>query len=79
LVTTPVMLLSGFSSPIANMPGWLQTITLANPARWFLEISLGSFLKDMPASVVFGLTWPMVLIAAVTLGAASWLFRARME
>jgi len=79
LATNPVMLLSGFSSPIENMPGWLQVITLANPARWFLQISLGSFLKDMPAAVVFGLTWPMLLIAVVTLGTASWLFRARME
>ena len=79
LATNPVMLLSGFSSPIENMPHWLQIITYADPARWFLQISLGSFLKDMPASVVFSLTWPMLLIGVVTLGFASYLFRARME
>ena len=79
LATNPVMLLSGFSSPIENMPHWLQIITYADPARWFLQISLGSFLKDMPASVVFSLTWPMLVIGLVTLGFASYLFRARME
>ena len=79
LMTNPVLLLSGFSSPIENMPGWLQVLTYANPARWFLQISLGSFLKNMPASVVFSLTWPMLVIAVVTLGSAAWLFRARME
>ena len=79
LVSVPIILVSGFASPIDNMPPWLQTITLANPARWFMEISHGSFLKGMPAEVVFSLTWPMVLIAIVTLSASAWMFRARME
>lgn len=79
LVINPVMLLSGFSSPVDNMPGWLQMGTWANPARWFQQISLGTFLKDMPASVVFSLTWPMLAIAVVTLSLAAWMFRARME
>lgn len=79
LVTTPLIMLSGFSSPVENMPGWMQVITLANPARWFLQISLGSFLKAMPAEVVLSLTWPMALIAVLTLGFASYMFRARME
>lgn len=79
LITNPLLLLSGFSSPIENMPQWLQVITYANPSRWFLQISLGSFLKDMPPFVVFSLTWPMLVIALVTLATASYLFRARME
>ena len=77
--TTPVILLSGFASPIENMPGWLQVVTYLNPASYFLEISLGVFLKDMPASTVLGLLAPLALIAAGTLSAAAWLFRARME
>ncbi|MGE5722019.1 MAG: ABC transporter permease [Sphingomonadales bacterium] len=79
LATTPLMLLSGFSSPIDNMPGWLQVITYANPARYFLIISQGLFLKAMPAPAVFHQMWPMAVIACVTLSAAAWLFRARME
>lgn len=77
--TTPVILLSGFASPIANMPGWLQLVTYANPARYFMEVSLGTFLKSMPASVMLSLTWPIALIALITLGSSAWLFRARME
>ncbi|WP_338446322.1 ABC transporter permease [Pelagerythrobacter marensis] len=79
VVTVPVILLSGFASPIENMPGWLQTVTYANPARYFLDISLGQFLKAQPADVVFADLWPLVAIAAVTLTASGWLFRARME
>jgi ABC-2 type transport system permease protein len=75
----PAILLSGFASPIENMPDWLQTLTLANPVRHFMVISKGVFLKNMPAVEVVRNLLPLVLIAAVTLSAASWLFRRRME
>ncbi|MBU8967179.1 ABC transporter permease, partial [Streptococcus pneumoniae] len=53
LVTTPLILLSGYASPIDNMPDWLQTITYLDPARYFLVIVQGLFLKAMPAAAVF--------------------------
>lgn len=79
LATTPLMLLSGYASPIDNMPGWLQTITLADPARYFIIIVQGLFLKAMPAWAVAEQVWPMAVISVVTLSAAAYLFRARME
>jgi len=79
LATTPLILLSGYASPIDNMPGWMQVITYANPARYFLEIVQGVFLKAMPAEAVFQQLWPLAIIACVTLTASAWLFRARME
>jgi len=30
----PAILLSGFATPIENMPEWLQTLTLGNPLRY---------------------------------------------
>lgn len=75
----PAILLSGFASPIENMPDWLQTVTLANPVRHFMVIVKGLFLKDMPAIEVLRNVWPLILIAATTLTTASWLFRRRME
>jgi len=79
VATTPLMLLSGYASPIANMPEWLQTVTYINPARYFLIIVQGLFLKGMPAADVLHQLWPLVLIALVTLSASAWLFRSRME
>jgi len=79
LVTTPLILLSGYASPIDNMPDWLQLVTYLNPARYFLVIVQGLYLKAMPASAVFHQIWPMALIACGTLSASAWLFRARME
>ncbi len=75
----PAVMLSGYATPIENMPQWLQTATLANPLRHFLVIVKGVFLKAMPLSIAFSHLWPMAVIAAVTLTLASWLFRRRLE
>jgi ABC-2 type transport system permease protein len=79
LITTPLILLSGYASPIDNMPGWLQVVTYLDPARYFLVIVQGLFLKAMPPAAVFHQLWPLALIACATLSASAWLFRARME
>ncbi|WVT77200.1 ABC transporter permease (plasmid) [Sinorhizobium chiapasense] len=79
LFMVPAMLLSGFATPIENMPTWLQPITYINPLRYFLVIVKGVFLKDIPAVEVARQTIPLLLIAIVTLSAASWLFRRRLE
>lgn len=71
----PAILLSGYATPVSNMPDWLQTLTLANPVRHFVVISKGAFLKDLPIDVIVAHLWPLALIAAVTLTAATWLFR----
>lgn len=78
-LTVPVFLLSGYAAPIDNVPPFLQVLAEANPAKHFLIVTEGLFLKGMPAADVFANTWPMAVIAAVTIGAASYLFRSRLE
>ncbi len=79
LFIVPAVILSGFATPIANMPLWIQDATLINPMRYFLIIVRGVFLQDIPETRVFGLLWPMALIAAVTLTCAASLFRHRLQ
>lgn len=79
VVVVPITLLSGFASPIENMPDWLQVLTYLNPARYAMELTLGLYLKDMPLALAAERLWPLLLIGIVTLVAAAWLFRARME
>lgn len=79
LFIAPATLLSGFATPVENMPGWLQTVTLVNPLRHVLVILRGVFLKDMPPADVAANILPLILIAAFTLTVAAWLFRQRME
>jgi ABC-2 type transport system permease protein len=78
-LTVPVFLLSGYVAPIDNMPPVLQVLAQADPAKHFLIVTEGLFLKGMPAVDVFANTWPMVIIAVVTISAASVLFRSRLE
>jgi ABC-2 type transport system permease protein len=75
----PAITLPGFASPIENMPDCLQWATLANPVRHFLVIVKELFLKDMPAAEVFRNLWLLAVIAGLTLSAAAWLFRRRLE
>ena len=79
LFIVPAMLLSGFATPIENMPAWLQPVTLVNPLRYFLVIVNGVFLRDLPIGEVVKNTVPLALIAVGTLSAAAWLFRRRLE
>ena len=75
----PAMLLSGFASPVQNMPAWLQPVAMINPLTHFMVIMRGVFLRDMPLWLVAQRVWPMALIAVVTLSAAAWLFRRRAQ
>ena len=79
LVAVPAILLSGYASPVDNMPGWLQIVAQGNPSKHFLVVSEGIFLKAMPPGDILANTWPLALIAVVTLAASAILFRARME
>jgi ABC-2 type transport system permease protein len=79
LFMSPSTLLSGFATPIENMPTWLQPITYLVPLRYYLVIAKGIFLKDMPTDIVLSNIWPMALIALFTLTAASWLFKRRLQ
>jgi ABC-2 type transport system permease protein len=79
LFTSPAISLSGFATPIENMPIWLQYITAISPLRYFLIIVKGLFLKGLPFDVVMHNLWQMGLIAILTLSAAMWLFRKRIQ
>ncbi len=79
MASVPMILLSGYASPIDNMPDWLQTLSLANPARHFLAIVEGLFLKSLPASEVAAGVLPLIWIGIISLGTASVIFKLRME
>jgi len=74
----PCFLLSGFMTPVENMPQWLQQLVVINPLKHFLVIVKGIFLKDMPFSDVVENIYPMIFISAATLPFATWMFRKRL-
>jgi ABC-2 type transport system permease protein len=74
----PAIILSGFATPILNMPSIVQKLTLINPMRYFMVIVRGVFLEGTPFHLLIDQFWPLALIGMVTLCIASWLFRRRM-
>jgi len=74
----PGIILSGFATPIRNMPQVVQDITLLDPLRYFLVVLRGVFLEGMPFHLLLNQFWPMALIGVAALGIAGWLFRHRM-
>jgi ABC-2 type transport system permease protein len=79
LFMVPSVLLSGFATPIENMPHWLQPVTYILPLRYMLVISKGIFLKEMPAAIVLSNIWPMAAIALFNLVGAGLFFRRRLQ
>jgi len=74
----PTMILSGFATPVENMPDWLQVVTLANPVRHFLHLIWGLFLKGIGPAQAWDSIWPMLVIAAITLTGSALAFRRRL-
>ncbi len=60
----PAILLSGYVSPVENMPQWLQDLTWINPIRHFTDITKQIYLKDASLEIVWGSLWPLLVIAA---------------
>jgi len=75
----PAILLSGYISPVEDMPMFFQGISCLNPIRFFLVIIKGVYLKAMPAPYVFENLIPLALIAVLTLYAASWMFKRNLD
>ncbi|MBM3193381.1 MAG: ABC transporter permease [Chlamydiae bacterium] len=75
----PSVLLSGYATPIENMPTWLQPVTYLIPLKYMLIISKGIFLKGMPFKIVFENISLLLIIGFFnTLGAALF-FRRRLQ
>lgn len=72
---SPVILLSGFIFPIANMPVVVQWLTYLNPLRYYLVIIRGVFLKGVGPSILWPQMVALAVMGLITLWLASRRFR----
>jgi ABC-2 type transport system permease protein len=79
LFMVPSVTLSGFSTPIANMPQWLQMVTYIMPIRYALINFKGIILKGIPLSLVLHNLWPMILIAISSVFGATLFFKRKVQ
>lgn len=74
----PMILLSGFTTPIISMPEALQLSTLINPVRYGVEFAQRIYLEGAGTAEMLHVFWPLALMSVMTLGTASRLFRSHL-
>ena len=78
-IGVPAVLMSGFATPVENMPTVLQWLAQAIPLTHYLEIVHGVVLRATPAADLVASLWPLALIALVTLTMAVVMVRGRLQ
>jgi ABC-2 type transport system permease protein len=73
----PCTLLSGFLTPIDNMPVFLQHVSEMNPLRHFLVVIQGVFLKDISWTAAAVNCLKLAVTALISVSVAVWFFRWR--
>ena len=76
-VLLPFALLSGFATPVENMPYWLQVVTDINPLAHMLRLMQGLFLKGASVASLAHDLVKLLEIALFTTAAAVLLFRRK--
>lgn len=78
VLLVPMVLLGGLFTPVANMPGWLQLLTYADPLRFALAAVRRIYLADAGYEEILLTMWPAIVVAAVTLPLARYYFGKRI-
>ncbi|SCX81339.1 ABC transporter permease [Nitrosospira sp. Nsp13] len=78
VLVMPLILLSGLATPVRNMPEILQIATLANPLRFAIDLVQRIYLEGVGLLTVIHDLIPLLIISAITLPLAAWLFRNRL-
>lgn len=74
----PSVLLSGFMFPISAMPKALQLLTYLIPARYFIIILRGVFLKGVGPEVLWKHALPLVIFGVVAVAISAVKFQKRL-
>ena len=74
----PTILLSGYITPIENMPIFLQKLGYINPLTYFFNLIKGLFLKGIGFSYIMMNVIPLLIIAFLTLSFVNWFFNKRL-
>ena len=77
--TVPAFMLSGFAFPIANMPEAVQWLTFLNPARYFMEIVRGLFLKGAGIAALWPQMAALFVYGVGVLGLSAARFRKKLD
>jgi len=74
----PTFMLSGFTYEIFNMPQWVQYITYAVPARYFIVILRGIYLKGVGVTVLWLNIMALCIFSVLTVRVAIMKFKKKV-
>ena len=74
----PVLVISGVLVPVESMPGAIQLLSLLSPLRYYLEITLGIFLKGVGIEVLWPQAAAMGGLGLGILAVGLWRFRRQL-
>jgi ABC-2 type transport system permease protein len=75
----PMMMLSGFAFPIANMPAPIRALTYLMPLRYYMVIVRSIFLKGSGLDILWPQALPMLALGAVFIGFSVARFKKQLE
>jgi ABC-2 type transport system permease protein len=75
----PAVLLSGFMFDVASMPAVLRGVTFLVPARYYITVTRGIFLKGVGIEVLWVQAAFMLAFAALGLTLATRAFRKELQ
>lgn len=75
----PMMILSGFVFPIANMPAPIRALTYLMPLRYYMVIVRGIFLKGSGIELLWPQLWPLLSIGVAVVSFSIARFRKQLE
>ncbi len=78
VLLVPSILMSGFATPVENMPDWLIPFTDLVALKYFLIVLKGVFLKDISWDIAIWEIVPMIALGVVTLSIATWFFKKKV-
>lgn len=78
VLVMPLMLLSGLTTPIENMPDAIRYLTYLNPLRYCIDVTRRIYLDGAGLAQVMPEIYSLAAIAAVALTGSSWFFRRKL-
>jgi ABC-2 type transport system permease protein len=79
VIATPSFMLSGFTWPLSQMPGWVVTLANMIPLTHYLQVFRVLVIENGTVGVVQGQLWGMAIIALVTFVASVILLQLKIR
>lgn len=75
LVVSPMLLLSGITTPFEAMPPWVQAVMALSPLRYYIDVTYGILLKGVGLELLWDSALAMLGLGTGLFGVGLWRFR----